>query len=432
MAKQAPMKIGILHLLWLTVLLGCFDPQAQDSIYDTDSTGASDGADSDTNIDGGSETDGGADTDLDAGVDTDTVADENPTCLDPDYPGLKNVILFIGDGMGPSQAAAGGIYRNGSPGTLAFEFFPVQGTMTTHSADNPITDSAASSTAMATGAKVRNGVISMQLPGDGRPLKTMLEMFSEAGKAVGLVTNTSITHATPAGFGAHAESRWDTASIGLQYLNASRPNVLLGGGSGLSVETIQAAGYSVVTTAAALETVDPFNVERLFGRFGTSLMPYEADGLGRYPHLSEMAVKAVDILSTHPDGYFLMTEGGLIDYAGHSNNIEKLVLEVIEFEHTIVQTLGHISLDDTLVIVTADHETGGLSIVENNGQMNLPTVQWSSSDHTATHVPVYVIGLGADRFQEAFDTKGVIDNTDIFHLVTGIFFKEECSVDKGI
>ena len=142
----------------------------------------------------------------------------------------RNVILCIGDGMGFEQVRAAGCFANGAAGTLAFEGLPYQGQVTTRSANAAVTDSAASATAMATGQKVDNGVISMAYPGNHGELETLLEFFRDRGKRTGLVTTTYMTHATPAAFGAHEPSRSNTSQIAADYLNQTLPTVLLGGG----------------------------------------------------------------------------------------------------------------------------------------------------------------------------------------------------------
>jgi len=131
----------------------------------------------------------------------------------------KNIILLIGDGMGFEQVKAAGMYLNGKAGTLSFESFPNQAEVTTYSADSSVTDSAAAGTAIATGHKVNNGVISMAYPGDGSELYTLLEYFKERGKSTGLVSTTYMTHATPAVFGAHEPSRNNISEIARDYLN---------------------------------------------------------------------------------------------------------------------------------------------------------------------------------------------------------------------
>jgi len=318
----------------------------------------------------------------------------------------KNVILFIGDGMGPEQVKAGN-YFNG--GDLSFESFPYQGVITTHSANAGVTDSAAAGTALATGIKVNNGVISRAYPGDGSELETLLEYYADRDRSTGLVTTTYMTHATPAAFGAHESSRNNYSQIGSDYINQTRPNMLFGGGAhGL---TGSPAGYSVVTDRAGLlglDTEDPL-LTHVSGQFGTDHLPYEYDGLGSLPHLWEMTATALNVLDNDPDGFFLMVEGGRIDHAGHSNHIERNVRETTAFSAAVQEAIDWAgSRTDTLIIVTADHETGGLTVLADNGAGNAPTVSWSTGSHTATNVPIYAWGLHAN------EVLPLMDNTDVF------------------
>ena len=323
-----------------------------------------------------------------------------------------NVIFLIGDGMGFEQVKAAGMYLNGAEGTLSFEFLPCQAEMTTHSANSSITDSAAAATAIATGVKVDNDVVSVAIPGDGHELETLLEYFKTQGKRTGLVTTTNITHATPACFGAHETSRSNYSAIAIDYLNQTRPNVLLGGGGdGMSLASAQTAGYTVVTNATGILALDTDAVTMVSGQFGTGYMPYEYDGLGSLPHLLEMTETALDILDNDPDGFFLMVEGGRIDHACHSNDMVRSIFETIEFAESVQAVVDWgAGRTDTLILVTADHETGGLTVVSNNGIGNLPSVSWSTTGHTGANVPVYASGVNAEMVD------GVMDNTDLFDV----------------
>ena len=332
----------------------------------------------------------------------------------------RNVILMVGDGMGYEHVRAAGMYGYGSPGSLVFESFPHQASITTHSANSSITDSAAAATAMATGHKVNNGVISMEYPGSGAPLQTMLEYYAARGRNTGLVTTTYMTHATPAAFGAHEPSRNNLSRIAQDYLYRARPNVLLGGGrNGMSVSAATSAGYTVAGNRTQLAGITP-GAEFVSGQFGTSHMPYEYDyyvgssnGYDTLPHLSEMAAAALGLLQDDPDGMFLMVEGGRIDHAAHDNNIQRNVFETLEFENA-VQTVFDWAAgrDDTLILVTADHETGGLSVLQDNGIGEFPTVSWSTDNHTGANVPLYAWGVNAEL------ASGTLDNTDIFTIAT--------------
>jgi len=325
----------------------------------------------------------------------------------------KYVIFLIGDGMGFEQVKAAGMYANGQTGTLLFESLPYKGELTTYSANSEITDSAAAATAMATGVKVSNGVISLAIPGDGSELETLLEYFKARHKSTGLVTTAQWFDATPAAFGAHVASRMDYGGIWNDYLDQSRPNVVLGGYTDPDVAAVTAsAGYTIVTDHAAMQALDTETETMVFGQFGNGDMPYEYEGLGSLPHLSEMTATALSILDNDPDGFFLMIEGGRIDHACHVNDIQRAVLEAIEFDNTVQVAIDWAAgRSDTLILVTADHETGGLTVLANNGAGALPTVEWSSGNHTDSNVPVYGWGVNAELIS------AVMDNTEMFAVV---------------
>lgn len=328
-----------------------------------------------------------------------------------------NVILFIGDGMGYGQVAAAGLYANGVSGMLSFETFPRQAQVTTFSADSSITDSAAAATAMATGHKVNNGVISIARPGDGRELQTVLEQAATAGKATGLVTTTYISHATPAAFGAHEASRANYNQIVQDYLRQTRPNVLFGGALYLSESDAAAAGYSVVKDAAQLQALDTENADFVSGQFAVGHMTYESDRgpATREPHLSEMTAVALSILDNDPHGFFLMVEGGRIDHAAHAHDLEKTIGETLEFSRavrTAVDWASRAMQLDTLILVTADHETGGLMVLADRGIGRYPEVVWTDTGHTGANVPIYAWGTNSEW------VAGVMDNTSIYHVMT--------------
>ncbi|UCC98473.1 MAG: alkaline phosphatase [Phycisphaerales bacterium] len=328
----------------------------------------------------------------------------------------KYVIFLIGDGMGFEQVKAAGMYAHGEPGTLSFESFPYSGELTTYSADSNIPCSAAAATALATGVKVNNGVVSMAIPGDGSELETLLEYSKARGRSTGLVSTRFMTDATPAAFGAHEPSRQNFRQIGEDYRIQTRPNVLFGGGgTGMSIQLFKSAGYTVITDNASMQALDTENIDMVYGRFVGDYgdLPWEPD-VGLMPHLSEMTDTALSILDNDPDGFFLMVEGGHIDGAGHNNVRRNMVLETLEFSNAVQVAIDWAAgRTDTLILVAADHETGGLTVLANNGAGAWPTVEWSSSGHTATNVPVYGWGVGAEVIC------GVMDNTEMFEVVTG-------------
>ena len=325
-----------------------------------------------------------------------------------------HVILIIGDGMGFEQVKAAGYYQYGEAGLLSFENLPYQTEMTTSSQSSSVTDSAASATAMATGRKVANGVISRDIPGSYRDLKTMLEIASANGKSTGLVTTTFITHATPAAFAAHTASRGNYEEIGNDYLSRSRPDVLFGGGSdSLGITDAESAGYISAGNLTELEAFTADSSAFFLGSFGTDHMPYMYDGMGDLPELSDMALKVLVLLEQDDDGFFLMIEGGRIDHAGHDNDLIRNIYEVLELSDTVEKVLEWAEgRTDTTIIVTADHETGGLAVLANNGVGVLPDVSWSTGGHTGIEVPVYIWGNQAQQLSEA-----IADNTDIYHAL---------------
>jgi len=326
----------------------------------------------------------------------------------------KNVILFIGDGMGFEHVKAARYY-NGAP--LSFEGLPYQGEVTTYSANNAVTDSAASGTAMATGVKVNNYTVSIANPGDGSDLETTLEFYKKGGKKVGLITTTYLTHATPATFGAHAADRNDYNEIASDYLNQTKPNILFGGGgNGLTPETTTGVGYLVATDINGFDALTMETATHISAQFGTSFMPWEYDySYEKYPfpHLSEMVAKALSQLQTDPNGFFLMVEGGMIDQACHANDLKRSIHETLELSRAVQVALDWAAArTDTLILVTADHETGGLVVTQDNGTGAYPTVTWSTTGHTAANVPAYAWGMHAER------VTGVLDNTDIHRICT--------------
>ena len=336
-----------------------------------------------------------------------------PSALADTAPIVKptNVIIMIGDGMGFEHLAATEAYLGRR---LIFNNLEHFGEVTTQNANGGITDSAAAGTAIATGQKVNNGVISVSSPGDNSEVQTLLEYYKLKGRSTALVTTAFMTDATPAAFGAHEQSRSHTTQIASDMLTQSKPNIILGGGgNGMSAVSATASGYTVVEDKASLIALDSMAISFLSGQFGSSNLPYQYDGLGNMPELSDMTEKALSILETNENGFFLMIEGGLIDKAAHGNDIARVILEIVEFEDSVQKVLNWANTrQDTLVIITADHETGGLDYLQSNGQAQIPSVSWSSSGHTAANVPIYAYGYGAQRIS------GTIDNTDIFGIVT--------------
>jgi alkaline phosphatase len=271
----------------------------------------------------------------------------------------RNVILFIGDGMGFSQVTLGRLAKGGPDAVLALDGLPVTGFVRTHSADGWVTDSAASATTLASGQKTKNFVVGMD-PGL-KPLKSLTEMARDKGYATGLVTTARITHATPAPFAAHVSSRYEEKEIAAQ-LAESGVDVLLGGGEmhfpAELVAKFTTKGYQVVRTKDEMWNCA---ATRILGLFAEEHLPYVSDRPAGCPTLAEMTRKAIGAMGGRP--YFLMIEGARIDMACHANDAVGSARETIDFDDAVKAALEAAG-PETLVIVTADHATGGLAVTE--------------------------------------------------------------------
>ena len=329
---------------------------------------------------------------------------------------VKNVVFLIGDGMGLAQVAAARIKTVGADGRLHIERMPIIGLVNTHSANSLITDSAAGATALATGYKTNNGMVSVSP--DGKKLYTILEACRDRGMATGLVATSTITHATPAAFAAHVRSRGDQSTIALQLLE-NRVNVLLGGGKMFFLPQSQPGskrkderdliveakkiGYTFVETREQLLKIT--NIKYLLGLFQVGALTTTSP---KEPSLAEMTQKAIELLSQNRKGFFLMVEGSQIDWACHANDPDNTIRQTVLFDEAVKAALDFALKDKrTLVVVTADHECGGMAI--NGGSLdgkNL-NIGWTTKGHTGVPVPIYAFGPKAEQFT------GLHDNTDI-------------------
>jgi len=322
----------------------------------------------------------------------------------------KNIILFIGDGMGPAQVTAGKVAK----GTLEMERCPQLALVTTWAANKMVTDSAAAGTALATGVKTKNGMIS-QDPAGNR-LKTVLEIAEETGKSSGLVVNCAVTHATPASFASHVPSRKQYEEIARQ-LAASDVDVLFGGGlDHFSSKNTAPCLPELEAKMTVAKTAEEFYAlgtpEKAAALLYPKHPPYTAE---RTVSLPELTSKALDILAQDPDGFFLMVEGSQIDWAGHKNDGSNIVAEVVDFDNAVGVGLDFAEKNgDTLVIITADHETGGFALLD--GSVENQTVDKTGfvhGGHTATMVPLFAFGPGSEQFG------GLMDNTDVAKTIIG-------------
>jgi alkaline phosphatase len=289
----------------------------------------------------------------------------------PDAP--KSVILLIGDGMGPQAVGLLMDWADAAKKSPTnFERLAnegVNGWLRTAPAGGPLTDSAAAATALACGVSTNNGQISTDP--EGKPLATCLEDARARGRRTGLVTTTEIQDATPACFAAHVTFRGEKKDISKQYVqDGLGADVMLGGGRRCFSETLlaeaAAKGWPVVGSSEELAAL-PASATKALGLFADAVLPFVLDrdqpGEAKAPTLPEMAKKALEIVSRGDSGFFLMIEGGRIDHAGHGNDAAALLAEMREFDEAIGLALAfRTEHPDTLVVVTSDHETGGLSV----------------------------------------------------------------------
>jgi len=319
----------------------------------------------------------------------------------------KNIILMIGDGMGISHIYAG-MVANGNK--LNIERCPYSGFIKTYSANSFITDSGASGTALATGKKTNNSMIGVDTT--ELPLKSILEYAEDHKLSTGLVATSEIAHATPASFIAHQPSRYMYEEIAGDFLKTDI-EVFIGGGlkhftdrkdgQDLTLK-LKDKGYTVVYD---LEGLKACNDSKIAGLLYEEEPPKYADGRGNMLEIA--SEKAVEVLSKDEDGFFLMIEGSQIDWAAHNNNTEYIVDEMLDFDRTIGRVLDFAEINgETLVIITADHETGGMAVHGEDFKSGVVEAHYTSGDHTGIPVPVFTFGPGAS------DYSGIYENTDIF------------------
>ncbi|MBO8130008.1 MAG: alkaline phosphatase [Candidatus Marinimicrobia bacterium] len=310
-----------------------------------------------------------------------------------------SVILFIGDGMGVPHLTWDYYANENSP----FRKFPVAGLVATDPAGkSKVGESAASATALATGHKVEKGMISVD--DNGERLKTVLEVANEHAKATGIVTTTSITHATPAAFVSHVLNRGMEYEIAAQICS-SNVDVLMGGGLRFFEKNIVLdtnlisiminRGYFFVSSYVQLEKTFTDTISKLLGLFA-----YE--GLKRAElrtlTLKEMTRIAVEVLDNNPKGFFLMVEGGQIDWRGHEKDEYGFKVEMKDFTDAINWALDYQrKRNDLLIVVVGDHETGGLVLKEDSDEIGIKPI-FTTNQHTASFVAIFAKGPWEEKF----------------------------------
>ena len=326
----------------------------------------------------------------------------------------KNIILIIGDGTGLNQVTLSRIAIGGLDFKLAIDQMPYTGFSLTHSYNNAYTDSAAAATSWATGKKTNNKFLSVDV--NKKKLKTLPEILYEKGFLSGLVSTSSITHATPAAFYAHIDSRYKEEEIANQLI-ASSISIALGGGKEFFDNERLKKNSLYISDKESLEELDLSVSRRVIGLF-------DKDGIERStekPTQQEMTNVALNFLKTKTNnckGFFLMSEGSQIDWAAHDNDAKKMITEFEDFDKTIRLAMEYVGKNkDTLLIITADHETGGLQILKQD--KDYVEIQWGTGRHTGIPVGVYAYGPGASHFT------GLMDNTEIYHKIISILSVDE-------
>lgn len=355
--------------------------------------------------------------------------------------GARNVIFFLGDGMGLNTLTAARIYGVGEEGSLTIDTLPETAFIKTFSHDSQVTDSAPSMSAYMTGVKSNNGVISMDSDATqesncsksaGKPATTLLELAKAAGRGTGVVTTTRVTHATPAATYAHLCNRDLEADIAAQmvpggagYNSALKGgiDVVLGGGSSFFlpkadkgkredgrnlISEMKAKGYQFASNLDELNKAEAG--KPLLGLFGASHMKYDLDRPASEPSLAQMTLAAIKQLKEKKQGYFLMVEGGRIDHALHDTNAKRALQDTLAFDNAIKATLDEVKktdpeLKNTLIVVTADHDhtlvlngyakRTGKTTADNPGVLGLvKNYETGEPSKDADGMPYTIIGFG--------------------------------------
>lgn len=316
----------------------------------------------------------------------------------------QNVIFLIGDGMGMAQVYAA-MVANGNK--LELERCKHVGYSKTYCANRFVTDSGAGGTALATGVKTNYGMIGMSP--DSVAVETILEKADRNGLATGIVVSCAVTYVTPATFIAHQVHRSMYEEVAADFLKTDI-DVFIGGGrkyfesrkDGRNlIQELKDKQYQV---AYDMDEVKKISSGKLAGLVHEDQLPPMPE---RGDMLPDATVVAIDILNKNKKGFFLMVEGSQIDWAGHSNDLDLIIRETLDFDKTVGKVLDFAEKDGkTLVIITADHETGGLTLINGNIEKREVKGKFSTKGHSGIPVPVFSFGPGAEEFT------GFMENTD--------------------
>ena len=357
----------------------------------------------------------------------------------------KNVIFLIGDGMSISQVSAYRLVQGGPNSRIAVDRFPYSGIVLTHAENAIVTDSASSATAYSTGHKTNNGALGMD--SENNELENLTETLDQYGFVSSLLATSEITHATPAAFAAHVDLRWKTDEISAQMIDSKVATFLGGGRHFFLPEEMEGkrkdarnlleevnASHTLLTTKDEMKDFNDNKLGKVFGLFADEHLRSidSPDNHSSEPSLSEMLQFAVkrsgQFINNGCKGFFIMGEGSQVDWAGHSNSLEYLKREMQDLDSAVEWAFNYAKENtDTLVVVTADHETGGLLIEPANpADYNGNEVKFSFNTavgrgtHTGVPVPIYAYGPGAENFT------GTLDNTDVYRaMIAALDLSEE-------
>jgi alkaline phosphatase len=325
---------------------------------------------------------------------------------------VKNVIFLIGDGMGLSQVCAADAINPG----LSILQLKYIGLQKTNANDVYTTDSAGAGSGLATGRKNNNRHIAMSPAGEVYP--SMTDVFFQNGYACGVVTLGDLADATPAAYYGHSTERDDSDEI-TKYLLDGKLTLL--NGSGMKELTQRKDGIDLIGELKSKNYTIQTSVDDINKTKGKVICVDERMGRGAREEnltlLADATREAVKKLSSENNkGFFLMVEGAKIDYAGHANSLPGSIVETLSFDLAVAEALKFAdSNGETLIIVTGDHETGGLTLVDGNKEQGLIVAQYMTDDHTPIMLPVYSYGPGANKFT------GVYENTQFFHTIKELF-----------
>ena len=346
----------------------------------------------------------------------------NDTIILKNVKKAKNVILMIGDGMGPEQIKAGELFKGEA---LTMQGFPYMTKVETCSLTDRITDSAAAATALATGTRTANGVVGRDNNGDD--LTTIVDIAASLGKRTGIIATEELYGATPMGFSGHSNARGNTKELLESAASTSNVNFFA---SSVMIdmykEYFRAAGYEEVAIA---DNISTSTSDKVFGAYNISPSAEAMWASGSRVGFDRLVTEALEYLSQDEDGFFLMAEGSHIDHGGHSNKIDYMLEELISFDNGVAAVLEWAKdRDDTVVIVTADHETGGLFVNADATHEDMVLAyegergaySWSSTGHTSVDVHFYINGADIDFASYSFGEADRIKNTDVFEIMKNL------------